>query len=70
VCAADPTEHVATILRGLQGKTIDGVAYAAAMPAFGDQLSDAKIAAVVNHERTSWGNAAATVEPGQISALR
>ena len=27
-------------------------------------------AAVVNHERNSWGNAAATVEPGQISALR
>jgi mono/diheme cytochrome c family protein len=40
------------------------------MPAFGDQLSDAQIAAVVNHERTRWGNAAATVEPGRISAPR
>jgi mono/diheme cytochrome c family protein len=32
VTSSDPTEHIRTVLRGLTGKTIDGVAYATAMP--------------------------------------
>lgn len=70
VVSEDPKSHVETILEGLQGKTIDGVAYSAAMPGFADSLSDAEIAAIVNHERTSWGNSAPTIEPEQVAEIR
>ena len=67
--AADPSEHVSTVLKGLAGKTIGGVAYPGAMPAF-PQLSDEQIAAVVTYERKSWGNAGTVVMPEQVLALR
>ena len=70
VLAEEPTEHIRVILEGLVGKPIDGVAYAAAMPPFGPQLTDEQIAAVVNHERTAWGNAAPTVSPEDVAAVR
>jgi mono/diheme cytochrome c family protein len=70
VTAADPTEHIRAVLRGLAGKTIDGVAYASAMPAFADQLSDEEVAAVLNHERTSWGHQAPPVKPEDVIARR
>ena len=50
----DPSEHLRAVLHGLHGKTIGGVAYTAVMPPFGPQLNDAEVAAVVNHERSSW----------------
>jgi mono/diheme cytochrome c family protein len=40
------------------------------MPAFKDILNDAEIAAIVNHERTSWGNAATTVTAADVAARR
>jgi mono/diheme cytochrome c family protein len=58
------------VLYGLHGKTIAGVAYAAVMPPFGPQLSDADVAAVVNHERSSWGNEAPLVQPADVTAAR
>ena len=67
--AADPTEHLTVILKGLNGKVINGVSYAAAMPGWA-QLSDEEIAAVTTFERNSWGNAASVVEPAQVTALR
>jgi mono/diheme cytochrome c family protein len=70
VNGADPTEHIRTILQGLQGKTIGTTAYAAAMPPFAAQLRDEQIAAVVNYERTSWGNAAPTTTASAVAALR
>jgi len=70
VTADDPTEHITTVLHGKQGSTIDGVTYASAMPAFAGQLSDEEVAAVINHERTSFGNAAPTVTAKQVGALR
>jgi len=36
------------------------------MPAFATQLSDAEIAAVVDHERTSWGNTGPIVTPEEV----
>lgn len=51
---ADPTEHITTVLNGRQGSTIGGVKYASPMPVFKEILNDADIAAIVNHERTSW----------------
>ena len=70
VTADGAGEQIRVILEGLVGKTIDGVAYAAAMPPLGAQLTDEQIAAVVNHERTSWGNAAPTVTPDAVAAVR
>ena len=70
VTAADPTEHIRTVLRGVTGKTIDGVTYGAAMPAFADQLTDEEVAAVLNYERTSWGNQAPLVKPEDVIARR
>jgi len=70
VKASDPSEHLRTILDGLQGKTIAGVAYPAVMPPFGPQLADADVAAVINHERSSWGNDAPLVQPEDVAAAR
>ncbi len=70
VKARDPSEHVRTVLQGLHGKTIAGVAYSAVMPPFGPQLTDAEVAAVVNHERSSWGNDAPLVRPEDVTAAR
>jgi mono/diheme cytochrome c family protein len=70
VTSGDPTEHIRTVLRGLAGKTIGGVSYASPMPPFADQLTDEEVAAVLNHERTSWGNQAPLVKPEDVIALR
>src|SRR2546422_4699546 len=70
VTAPDPTEHIRTVLRGLSGKTIGGVTYASAMPAFADQLTNDEVAAVLSHERTSWGNQAPPVKPEDVIARR
>ena len=70
VTSADPTEHIRTVLRGLSGKAIGGVAYASAMPAFADQLNDEELAAVLSHERTSWGHHAPPVKPEDVIARR
>lgn len=66
----DPTEHIRTVLHGKQGSTIGGVTYASPMPAFAAQLTDEQIAAVVNHERASWGNSAPGVSAADVAALR
>lgn len=70
VTAHDPTRHIEILLFGLQGKTIDGTSYSAAMPAWADQLSDEEVAAIINHERTSWGNDAPTVTAEDVSKIR
>lgn len=66
----DPAEHVSAVLNGVQGKVIDGVTYPSPMPPFGGLLSDEEVAAVVNHERTNWGNNSATVTASQVSGFR
>jgi cytochrome c oxidase subunit 2 len=53
--------HISTVLHGRPGT---------AMPAFGPQLSDADIAAVLSYERTAWGNQAGIVQPAEVAALR
>ena len=40
------------------------------MQAFGQQLNDADIAAVITYERNSWGNAASVVQPADVRAAR
>lgn len=70
VTDADPTPHIEVVLNGSQGKVIDGVHYASPMPPWADQLSDAQIAAVINHERSSWGNHAPKVTAQDVAKLR
>jgi mono/diheme cytochrome c family protein len=70
VTAKDSAEHVRIVLRGRQGKAIGGVAYPSPMPAFADQLTDDEIAAVINHERTSWSNKGPLVTPKDVAVLR
>ncbi|MDQ2817508.1 MAG: cytochrome c [Candidatus Eremiobacteraeota bacterium] len=65
----NPRQHVVTLLKGLQGKVIAGKSFAAAMPSF-SQLSDQDIAAIVDHERTSWGNHAPIITPGDVKRAR
>ncbi|MGZ3498323.1 MAG: c-type cytochrome [Vulcanimicrobiaceae bacterium] len=70
VTGNDADAHIKIVLHGLSGKVINGTKYAGQMPAFGSQLNDAQIAAVIDHERTSWGNQATTVTPGQVTRDR
>lgn len=69
VLDARPQAHIGAILHGLHGKAIKGTAYASQMPPFA-QLSDNDIAAIVDHERTSWGNAAPTINPDDVKRAR
>jgi cytochrome c oxidase cbb3-type subunit 2 len=46
------------------------VVYTAVMPPFGPQLNDGEVAAVVNHERSSWGNDAPLVRAEDVAAVR
>ena len=59
---ADVAGHIDVILNGVSGT---------AMQAFGGQLSDVDIAAVVTYERNAWGNNAGDlVQPSQVKAAR
>jgi nitrite reductase (NO-forming) len=66
----DPTRHLQVILNGLAGEPIDGVVWPGAMPPFGPSLSDADIADIANHERTSWDNKAKLVTADDVKAAR
>lgn len=70
VTAADPLEHIRTVLHGTHGREINGKTYPAQMPGWASQLTNDEVAAVVNHERTSWGNHALTVTAKDVAAQR
>ena len=62
---------VAIVLHGISGTlTVKGSKYNGVMPAFGPQLQDAEVAAVLTHVRTSWGNSAAPVTAAEVAAVR
>ena len=69
VNAANPTEHIATVLHGLKDKTIGSQSYSAEMPAFAEQLSDAQIANIIDHERTPWGNSGALITAADVAKV-
>lgn len=70
VTATDPTRHIEIVLFGVSGSEIGGVRYTSPMPAWGTQLTDDDIAAVINHERSSWGNSAPLVSAADVAAIR
>ncbi|HZO00576.1 MAG TPA: c-type cytochrome, partial [Burkholderiales bacterium] len=53
--------QIDTVLNGKPGT---------AMAAFGKQLSDTEIAAVITYTRNSWGNKASDVTPAEVKARR
>jgi cytochrome c oxidase subunit 2 len=53
--------HIDTVLNGRPNT---------AMAAFGKQLSDTEIAAVISYERNSWGNKSGIVQPAEVKARR
>lgn len=59
------------LLLGIDGPiTTKGTTYHGVMPAFGKQLSDAEIAAVASHVRTSFGNKSPAVTADIVKAER
>jgi cytochrome c oxidase subunit 2 len=55
------TDHINRVVKGKAGT---------AMAAWGPQLNDLDIAAVISYERNSWGNAAGIVQPKDVKAAR
>ncbi len=67
----DPGIPIRILLQGLQGPIeVQGETYNGNMPEFGSRLNDKKIALVLTHIRTSWGNQAAEIKPEEVSFLR
>lgn len=67
----DKNGHATVVLKGLNGKiVVNGVEYNGAMQAFGPQLTDAQIAAIVTYERNAWGNSDGWISPEEVAALR
>ena len=59
------------LLYGLQGQiNANGQVYNGVMPAWAASLTDAEIAAVITHIRTSWGNTAPAVAEATVKAER
>ncbi len=65
---APPLAGSAT-LKEDQAAIIHVVAGSVNMPPFGEQLSDAEIAAVLNHVRNNWGNKAAPIRAADVAAI-
>jgi cytochrome c oxidase cbb3-type subunit 2 len=61
----DPKMMIEIILKGYDAKPNYGP-----MPPFGDQLSDEEIAAIMTHERSSWGNDAPAVTAEEVKQVR
>ncbi|WP_425639704.1 cbb3-type cytochrome c oxidase subunit II [Algoriphagus yeomjeoni] len=61
----DPNTLIQIMLSGYDARPEYG-----AMPGFADLLTDEEIAAIANHERSSWGNKAPAISPEQVSEIR
>ncbi|MFG6462070.1 c-type cytochrome [Roseateles sp. DXS20W] len=61
----------AIVLHGITGNlSVKGSSYNGAMPAFGGQLSDEQVAAVLTYVRSQWGNSAAAVSAETVAQVR
>ncbi|ODS90386.1 MAG: hypothetical protein ABS45_16045 [Comamonas sp. SCN 65-56] len=66
----DPYRLAAITLHGLSGPIeANGVRYSGLMPGLA-HLNDEEIATVLNHVRSSWGNAAAPLQAADVAAVR
>lgn len=67
----NPEVPIRIVLHGLQGDiTVKGTKFNNAMTPFGDQLSDAEIAAIITYERSSFGNSSSKITAEQVASVR
>ncbi|MEO7043097.1 MAG: cytochrome c [Gemmatimonadaceae bacterium] len=67
----NPEVPIRIVLHGLQGDiTVKGTKFNNAMTPFGDQLSDAEIAAIISYERSSFGNSSSKITAEQVASVR
>ena len=67
----DALTPIRIVLHGLQGEIeVLGQKYNNVMAPWGPALSDAEVANVLNHVRTSWGNSADEITPEQVAEVR
>jgi mono/diheme cytochrome c family protein len=70
VVTGDATKVIHIVKFGLNGKVdVKGTSYNGMMPAWGQQLSNGDIAAVITYVRSSWGNSAAAVTEAQVAGI-
>lgn len=61
----DATLHIKIVLDGYDARSEYSV-----MPPFKDRLSDDEIAAIINFERSSWGNHGKTITANEVAQVR
>lgn len=61
----DPEMLIRVIIQGYNSRPDYAV-----MPPFGDMLTDAEIAAIATHERSSWGNSASEITEDDVKKIR
>jgi mono/diheme cytochrome c family protein len=66
----DPTTSIRLILRGARSIQTRSQETGPGMPSYGRQLDDVEVAAVLTYIRNSWGGAAASVTPMEVSKVR
>jgi ubiquinol-cytochrome c reductase cytochrome b subunit len=64
-----PKQVIHTLLYGLQGAQVEGKTYAAQMPAWKGNLTNADIANVISYIRTSWGNKGSEVTEADVAKV-
>jgi mono/diheme cytochrome c family protein len=70
VVAGNPTTVIHIVKYGLNGAIqVKGQSYNGMMPAWGQQLSNGDIAAVITYIRSSWGNTASPVTTSQVAGV-
>jgi mono/diheme cytochrome c family protein len=70
VRSADPASLIRIVLRGARSVATAAEPTAPAMPAFGWQLDDNQLAAVLTYIRNAWGSSAPAVSPEEIRDTR
>jgi mono/diheme cytochrome c family protein len=70
IASRDPTTLIRVILEGAQSVATREEPTGPAMPAFGRQLSDAQVAAVVTYIGNSWNHASTAVSESEVGKAR
>ena len=70
VLGRDPASLIQAILAGSRLPSTEAAPSNLAMPGFGWRYDDAEIAALATFLRSSWGNHAGPVSPGQVAEIR
>jgi mono/diheme cytochrome c family protein len=70
VAASDPVTLLHVVIHGAQSVATAGEPTGPSMPAFGGQLDDAQIAAVITYVRNSWGHAAPATTSSAVRKAR